>query len=173
MSNVRRIPAVLFAAGLLAFLTQEGRGEVIAHGRPAQPVRVVNTDARPVPTRDVDNPAREPFQAFVPTFNESTPPTLFAVPEGKRAGVEYASITCSDPNLGQVATGVLQTHTGGVTAPHLIPLHATGGGTFSGAEATRAYADAGTFISMLARNYTTGTYSCFDGAISGYLVKVP
>ena len=78
MSNVRRILGVLFAAGLVAFLTQAGQGEAIAEQ--VKPVRVVNTDAQPVPTRDLDNPAREPFQAFVPPFNQSTPPTLFTVP---------------------------------------------------------------------------------------------
>jgi hypothetical protein len=113
----------------------------------------------------------EPFQAEIPSFDQSKGATVFVVPDGKRAVIEYVSVTCSD--LHRVATAVVFTRSAGVTAPHLVPLEATGGGTYSGAQDLRLYADPGTWISLLARTYESSTYTCFVGAISGYLVDAP
>jgi hypothetical protein len=113
----------------------------------------------------------EPFQAEIPSFDQTKGAIVFVVPAGKRAVIEYVSVTCSD--LQRVATAVVFTQSGGVTAPHLVPLDPTGGGTYTGAEHLRLYADPGTWISMLARNYETATYTCGDGAVSGYLVDAP
>jgi hypothetical protein len=112
-----------------------------------------------------------PFQAAITPFDQTKGAVVYVVPDGKRAVIEYVSVTCSD--LHRVATAVVFTNSDGVTAPHLVPLDATGGGTYTGAQHLRLYADPGTWISMLARNYESATYTCFDGAISGYLVDAP
>jgi hypothetical protein len=138
-------------AGVIAVLVASG------------PVLAAPADLRP---KDA-----EPFQVAVPTFNQSAGAKLYTVPDGKRAVIEYVSATCSD--MKRVAAAVLQTSAAGVTAPHLIAMQPSGGGTFTGAQHLRAYADQGTYVWMMARNYESGTYTCFDGAISGYLVDAP
>src|SRR5437899_6396572 len=59
-------------------------------------VNVVNTTASPVPVRDVDNPARQPFQAeavggFADGASTTGDITIGAVPAGKRLVIEYVS----------------------------------------------------------------------------------
>jgi hypothetical protein len=60
-------------------------------------VDVSNTAASPVPFRDVDNPARQPFQAqvmggFADGASTTGDITLTTVPAGKRLVIEYVSI---------------------------------------------------------------------------------
>jgi len=60
-------------------------------------VNVVNTTASPVPVRDVDNPARQPFQAeavggFADGASTTGDITIGAVPAGKRLVIEYVSV---------------------------------------------------------------------------------
>ena len=56
-------------------------------GQPNGPnVSVINTPAEPVPMRDVDNPARQPFHLQMFGDNNS-----FTVPAGKRLVIEFVS----------------------------------------------------------------------------------
>lgn len=68
-----------------------------------QNVKVVNTDREPVPTvargvtpvRDIDQPARQPFYAFLSSGTsefESLLTSVYTVPNGKRAVIEQISI---------------------------------------------------------------------------------
>src|SRR5437870_8952863 len=59
-------------------------------------VNVVNTTASPMPVRDVDNPARQPFQAevvggFADGASTTGDVTITTVPAGKRLIIEDAS----------------------------------------------------------------------------------
>src|SRR5437899_11619632 len=59
-------------------------------------VNVVNTTASPVPVRDVDNPARQPFQAeamggFADGASTTGDIPIGAVPAGKRLVIEHVS----------------------------------------------------------------------------------
>src|SRR5437870_13576858 len=60
-------------------------------------VNVVNTTASPVPVRDVDNPARQPFQAqavggFADGASTTGDITIGPVPAGKRLVIEHVSV---------------------------------------------------------------------------------
>jgi hypothetical protein len=55
--------------------------------KPPADVKVTNSSAEPVPTRDVDNSARQPFTVGLVSFNNNT----FQVPAGKRLVIEYVS----------------------------------------------------------------------------------
>ncbi len=110
---MRKLKApALTAAGLAVLIAGMILGTPeVAFAPPAMPVIVTNTPANPVPTaaqgttavqitntspvavRDVDNPARQPFQAqdasgFSPQ-NEAL--FLFSVPAGKRLVLEYVT----------------------------------------------------------------------------------
>ena len=60
-------------------------------------VNVVNTTASPVPVRDVDNPARQPFQAevvggFADGASTTGDVTITTVPAGKLLIIEHVSV---------------------------------------------------------------------------------
>src|SRR5207244_13410198 len=60
-------------------------------------VNVVNTPASPVPVRDVDNPARQPFQAevvggFADGASTTDEVTITTVPAGKLLIIEHVSV---------------------------------------------------------------------------------
>ena len=57
-------------------------------------VVVVNDSADPVPTEDVDNPDRQPFQTFGNANNFSTT-TIAFVPPDKRLVIEFFSASCN------------------------------------------------------------------------------
>jgi hypothetical protein len=63
---------------------------------PTSNVNVVNTPTSPVPVRDVDNPARQPFQtAGLTGFsngNNSTAVTILTVDAGHRLIIEHVSV---------------------------------------------------------------------------------
>src|SRR4029079_2932610 len=124
---------------------------------------LLGAGAAPAAAADLTPGNAEPFQVAIQTFTQATGAKLFTVPDGKRAVIEHVSVTCSD--LKQVAAGVLHTDTSGVGAPHVIPLSAGGGGTYTGAHSLRVYADSGSYVSMSAANYESGTYTCFYGSI--------
>ncbi len=61
------------------------------------PTNVVNTPASPVPVRDVDNPARQPFQAqavggFADGASTTGDVTITTVPAGKLLIIEHVSV---------------------------------------------------------------------------------
>ena len=73
-------------------------------------VQLGNTMANPVPVRDVDNPARQPFQKgtfyFLNDGESSKGTTLFFVPFGKRLVIEQVSTFAAGAEVGQVLTDV-------------------------------------------------------------------
>ena len=154
----------------------------------AQSVIVANT---PLPVRDVDNPASQPFQisglTTIGPFDTSSTIELFTVPAGKRLVIEYATvyagagegnkmvafistklITTPDPNDSPfVAHSLLMTEQGTINDPV----------TFAASQPMRVYADPGTkVLGIVAR-----TADAADGTstlsatitISGYFINLP
>jgi hypothetical protein len=95
-----------------------------AHALVATLVQVVNTTAQPVPTRDVDNPAYEPFVrtlcAGVAANCGGTQGTSFTVPTTgansspvRRLVIEYYSTLCFEVTAPGVPVNSLYVFTGG------------------------------------------------------------
>jgi hypothetical protein len=138
-------------------------------------VHVGNAPDAPVPGRDVDNPARQPFQRSM-SF-----PASFTVPSGKRLVIEVFSARVSFPEPCRLSDLYLVTVTGGQTAfyyhspttiePVLLPRAVVVN------QQTRIYADPGTSVTVNAERacFLGGTFDDYIGTatISGYLVDVP
>ena len=140
-------------------------------------VQVGNTMANPLPVRDVDRPARQPFRTQTQFTMQNSEdiglPSITAVPAGKRLIIEYASVIADLPQ-GQRITGVDLLLDGGFEFA-LLPVHTgespTGDGPrshFRAGQQTTLYADHNVQI-LLRRNGPTGIAN-FRVSISGYLV---
>jgi hypothetical protein len=135
-------------------------------------VHVNNTVADPVRVRNV-NDAIQPFQATTGCNSPAVhcTATLFNVPAGKRAVIEYFSGVVS-VGTGQVASMALTFGTPPVshlmpqTSPELFSSFGTSWG-----QQLRLYADSGP-ITAFGGGSGTGAVS-FAFSISGYLVDVP
>jgi len=119
--------------------------------------------------RDVDNPARQPFQFSLLAV---APNNQFTVPSGKRLVIEYVSGRLS-VSLGQQLESVfLFTKVNNVSVDHYFTPILTGGVTqsiFTVSQQTRIYADPGTVIKL----FTLGAVTEFgDLTISGYFVDL-
>jgi hypothetical protein len=157
-------------------------GSVSVTGTPN--VKVTNTASNPVPTRDVDNPAQQPFQQDSVL---STPDGLlgaddtFTVPDGKRLVIEFVSFQGSWP-AGQATTRLFigVCNSGGGTCQTRFFFAAIsqgpdfgGAALFTASSPTRLYADPGTEVTVsVRRNAATGE-GLANVALSGYLVNVP
>ena len=146
---------------------------------PPKPVVVVNELTQPVPVtgavqaRDPDNPARQPFQAFLRTID---PP--YVVPQGKRLVIEYVSGSLGGSLNCAVTMGLLRTTVlvdgNKVSLSHFLPAAERPSplGAVLG-QLTRIYADPGTEV---IGNVETDPNNCgasFIMSLSGYLVDVP
>jgi hypothetical protein len=151
---------------------------------------VTNDTNNPVPTRDVENPARTPFQASAPIALDppfagvfGTP--LYEVPAGKRAVVEYASVRCSSPAGNPMTQAVVQVTElleggGSISRSFEIPIAFQGTDAFSGplyigGLGMRLYSDRGPsgggITAGASRASGSGSGSC-SFAISGHLVTL-
>ena len=138
-------------------------------------VQVGNAPDAPVPSRDVDNPARQPFQRSM-SF-----PSSFTVPGGKRLVIEVFSARVSFPEPCRLSDLYLITVTEGQSAffyhspttiePVLRPRAVVVN------QQTRIYADPGTSVTVNAERacYPGGTFDDYTGTVTvaGYLVDVP
>src|SRR5262249_50025176 len=148
MTKLRKMAYAL--AALASISAQTSRADP-----PTRDVTIANT---PLPTRDVDNPARQPIQVITSASIVSigTNAVLFTVPPGKRLVVEHFS-----SELG-VATGTFvnryvlgvanaPAQPGNISFPHFIPpaFHSPCGSCAAGTEEwvasqpIRIYVDAG------------------------------
>jgi len=106
--------------------------------------------AAPVPVRDADNPAGQPFAAAcIINNNQGFPCTLTNVPPGKRLVIEMFQIGNGGGELGLTTNNV-----------HVV-WHIQPG------QPVRAYADAGTAVTA------AGAAQGLEADISGYLVDLP
>jgi hypothetical protein len=163
---------IIILAGLTVIGTVVSPSTAIAqgqrHGQGAAPVRIVS----PVPllVRDVDNAARQPFQAELCTQVPlggpfcGTKPSSVAVPADRRLVIEYASGRCPRSGFalstGEDWAASLQTTAGGTQARHLLhPVIGIAIGSpqlqsalqlngFDVTQMTRIYADPGSLIRL-------------------------
>jgi hypothetical protein len=199
--------SLVLLSGVIAFLVLSA--PAYAQGPPAnvpppQNVKVVNTESEPVPVtgtvsvsnlggtplpvRDVDNPARQPFQASIIEPPLGTPnPVFFTVPAGKRLVIEYVSAEALalDPDCVTPPRFALTTTAGGTPLAHFFYPENSGTISFSGNTAkvyglsrqTRIYADPLTQVKLNVRTDALPLCSYNSAGrdlhISGYLVNVP
>ena len=153
----------------------------------------------PLPVRDVDNPARQPFHADASFVMEAaddrgensfrfqiSPTELVVVPKGKRAIIEYFSFRCELQPGQRVNEVRLITFVNGFQlAQYIVPtpqgqlpsefssLGVPIVEVFAASQMIREYADPGTGIQfMVKRNPSSGVAGC-SALISGYFVNLP
>ena len=151
-------------------------------------VSVSNLGGAPLPVRDVDNAARQPFQAKINEVVLSPNPVFFTVPAGKRLVIEYVSADIeAAPQCPNAPRYALTTTAGGVTLEHFFYTKDVGTlGTsvnddtkaFGLSQQTRIYADPNTQVRLDIRTGTFPTcgFHLNEGSgirVSGYLVDVP
>jgi hypothetical protein len=146
---------------------------------PTQNVSVVNPTTSPVPVRDVDNAARQPFEAaFICYFAGSTfcQNTGITVPSGKQLVIEFVSIEISTETTLKAKRLIMSTTSFGSVA-HYFPLSLTDDdgfhALFAGAHQTRLYFNPSTTMRVECEvSAASSSGECF-GSVSGYLVDVP
>ena len=159
----------------------------------ASNVNVVNTPtvniggtSAPLPVKDADNPARQPFHyeaSFqIANFNVANAATV-PVPPGKRLVIEQVSALATVPAAsGEVPSIEVTAVGGGAEARSFVPMTYVGRHAFGDEAAAtaglRMYADPGSSVilkvdrSLDITGNNTGTVSVFISA-TGYLVNLP
>ncbi len=143
-------------------------------------VNIGNPAASPVPVRDVDNPARQPFQwpfvwSVAPgSFDEFSP--FVTVPAGKRLVIETISVQATADVVSHIRIRI-QTTADGQLSGHFIDVANRGGAAgltnFHGTHAVRIYADPGSSVRFGAGRNDSSGFVSVEAAISGYFVDVP
>jgi len=149
---------------------------------PTQDVNIANT---PLPTRDVDNPARQPIQVFASQSIVSSVASavVFTVPPGKRLVVEHFSSEVGVPTGTVVnAYGLAVTdpaQPGFASFEHFVPpaFHSPCANCVAGSDLwvtsqpIRLYVDAGKTLRIaVSVNGATGNSAFVFFSASGYLV---
>ncbi len=162
------IGGVIAIAALLAMLAPK-----VAHAVAATLVEVVNTPSSPVPNRDVDNPARHPYQQECNSGSAQLQDgqmgcEMPAVAPGTEVVIQNVSV---DVNLapGPQEWGLLRTAGGGFDGETNFPLVSVAG-RYIATQATTQYAGPGTQIVCTAIVTASGYFECF---VSGYTVSLP
>jgi hypothetical protein len=188
MTRLRKTAYAAAAVAALASMSTECSAETFgAHGPPTENVRVANT---PLPTRDVDNPARQPIQVQAGQgLGQFTglPLVVYTVPPGKRLVVEHFSSELGAPTgsavdryLLSVANDPAQPGSGSFV--HFIPpaSHAPCGTCVAGSELwvaslpIRMYVDSGkALVAGVSLSTSAGPNTFVFYSVSGYLVDVP
>lgn len=157
--------------------------EVKVINSPSEPVPVTGTvnvgnlGGDPLPMKDVDNPARQPFQRAIHEF------TPFIVPTGKRLVIEYVSAdvgtssTSCDAFRCKLKTTVQGTDLVHFFFPELVSTSPSTAASrqFALSQQTRIYADPNTEVTVnFERNGSPCVFGIGTGlSISGHLVDVP
>lgn len=171
-SPVVRLGALVFVVMILS--------AGIAAAKPRD-VEVVNTLDNPALIRDVDSPARQPFQAAVEgTMGAGTEGiNLFVtVPTGKRLVIEYVSGTCFVPGGQKCIFSVGTIVNNAATSTfHNLQTEVVGPfgseDLFRAGEQVRIYGDGGTSVTLRAdRDQPTGN-ATVRMSLSGHLVDLP
>ena len=158
-----------------ALLTVAHDSTLMGDGTPVSPLGL----SSPLAIRDLDNPARQPFQARVScsTTIDGCSEFIPSPPAGKRLVIEYVSMQGEIP-AGQVATFQIDATAGGQFAVHDLglsqPAVAFGFvGRVVVAQQVRLYADPGLPIHASAARNGSGNLIHFSFSVSGYLVDLP
>lgn len=186
-------PVIIPVALVLACFALMPRAQAGGQSRPSptpsptpstQDVNVVNT-----PTiQDIDNPAKQPFQAWESTGwvdgNCDGQVILTTVPAGKRLVIEHVSVegTLLHELGHHLVEAHIETTVGGIPVPHHLSVmnYSTGLAECSGNDIVvgvgemRFYADPGTVVyGFAARDSASGNNDSFAFSISGYFVDCP
>lgn len=160
---------------------QLGQWNVSLSGTPT--VQVGNAPNSPLPVRDVDNPARQPFQGELDplvTVGSFTASDSLSVPAGKRLVIEFASATINTTSGTKMWVRIQTTTNNSTNAHTLVPelqgaFAAGGSDFFVAAQPLKIYADPGTQVTFIV-NVLGGVANTNSGAavvMSGYFVNVP
>jgi hypothetical protein len=154
-SRARIAVGVLLAIGGLVLLN------------PATPLAMPNSPTNPDFVRDVDNPARSPFQTSVTVDNlGGGPDALIPVPVGVRLVIEFVSANCSLSNgvpLSMIRFTTNVDHFFSPTSADAVQATMT--------QPTRMYAEPGTNVRVHAFNTTNPATTLCKVSVSGYLIK--
>jgi hypothetical protein len=154
-----------------------------ANAQYSSPVRVINALTQPVPNRDVDQPARQAFDAqatvTIPanafggsaTFN-------FTIPAGKRAVVEFVSLLGELPTGQQVNFVKLSGILNNQGMEHYVPVikqvaGASGFDRFVAGQPVTIYADPSAIFVEVTRSSTSVVGTQFFVRISGHFISMP
>ena len=172
--NVVNTPSVNVANTPTVNAQQSGAWSVGITGTSA--VHVVNESDSPVLARDVDEPARHPFQrGLVLDFpaGQGTASAEFTVPANKRLVIEYVSarISLTEGNLHWFS---VRTAAGDSTGTHFFaPMSIPNlPGFYTISQQTRLYAGPGSTVTIEARRTINFSADSGSAGISGYLVDV-
>lgn len=144
-----------------------------------QDVSVVNPTSNPVPVRDVDNAARQPFQTDIFCgFNGSDSCSgTITVPSGKELVIEFVSIDLSTDSGVMSYSASLEVQQGCCVENYSFPLALqidTGtAAEFVGVHQTRLYADPSGRVGLSCKQSRPSSLGGCIATISGYLVDVP
>lgn len=144
-----------------------------------QDVNVINPTSSPIPVRDVDNPARQPFQSHIQCSLDGTNScegTLTA-PSGKELVIEYISMDLFADSGVMAYPPRLTVPQAGSQEPYFFPLpQQIDDGSevvFVGVHQTRLYVvPSGEIQLHCAVSHSVSLGAC-DVTISGYLADVP
>jgi len=163
---------------------QSGTWNVGINGTPTVGIDGANNTVKidggvPVPVRDVDNPARQPFQANFQIFLADGNFYGFqdiSIPANKRLVIEFFSAT-ADVAQGDFPEIDVRTVTGNVISGHFITSSRQGTinnfDQYVVGQTVRLYADPGTQVKIdFSRTMSQGI-ALFGGTISGYFVDIP
>jgi hypothetical protein len=141
-------------------------------------VTVNNTPANPVPTEDVDNPAKQPFHSQG-VATQASPPDgtiITTVPAGKRLVIETITSTSRIDISGVAIVPLLRLTVDGFLMPHTIGLNSIGQDAtrsfWTATHGVRLYADPSTNVFLSCTAFINANQVCVV-TISGYLVDVP
>ena len=158
-----------------------------AGGTGTSNVVVTNSPAQPVPVKEQNNPAFQPFQwQGQPTvaLGNSDTITTFTVPAGKRLVIEgiSAQVYVSGAVTGEVPRLILGTNAAGVWANTFTPMTYVGNSgpspSYAVSQPLRMYADPGSTVDVELRRSTdlNGNYTGIlisTITVTGYFVNVP
>jgi len=150
-------------------------------------VNVVNTTASPVPVRDVDNPAKQPFQAevvggFADGASSTGDITIATVPAGKRLVIEHVSAFGTMLPTQKVINGGSDVIWADPFSTLIVQYHWDSQGSnadgsrdyFVASQLVRFYANPGPIQCFAERDSTAGANpNSVTFTISGYLVDCP
>jgi hypothetical protein len=159
----------LLGLGLVLFLPFQ---HAAAYQSVSTSVTVTNGLTKPVPERDVDNPARQPFQhTLSPSSGVSSSATAnYQVPPGKYLVIEFYQAQLTQYPSGGYGYMYLTTTAHGEAASYkVIPPSST---TAPLNQLTRIYADPGSTVSAQVTQ-SSGSSSGGNLILSGYFVNVP
>ncbi len=162
--NVANLPTVQLAAGTTVGVT----GGTFS---------LSNTPTTPIFTRDVDNPAQQPFVGTLCAGTQNCSSMAFSVPLSiaatstpvVRLVIEYYSIECFGVTAPDVPTLYFNIFTGGTEYIYYPgPLVLSSDGNYYSNQQTRIYADPGSSVQL--GFFNPGGSNACNVTVSGYLV---